>query len=135
MDEISKVDELLNEAMEKQLEELGKSNVGCEESKAIIEDFVELQKAALERKKLRVEEKKVENERKNEKRKAFWLGLLQIGGIAVQGVGIFMTYKSDLRMLRAKTAWLKGTLRYEKTGSISSLGGKTIASDTLRLKK
>ena len=153
MDENSKTDELLEEQLNRHLEELGKNNVGCEEAKALIDDFVELNNMAVERKKLEIEKKKVENEaekikadREMQKRNARIEHGIQIAGHILQVIGLGVTFKIAVMNnqttretakegIEATTKWLRGILRFEKTGSVASLGGKSVAANALRLKK
>lgn len=167
--EVSRIDELAEEdraeqvrklttdILIKQLEDLGKSNTGCEESNSIIDDFVALQKSMTEAQKAQnetdkikadreLEEKKQEAEMEFKKKNAKIEHLIQVGGIVAQLAGLGITAWSTVMNIRASHRNLKmslksarcnwlDTLKYEEKGSITSFAGKSIAGDCLKLKK
>ena len=156
-DRAEQVRKLANDILIKQLEDLGKCAVGCEDSKGIIDDFVTLQKSMTEAQKAQneaekikadreLEEKKQEAEMDFKKKNARIEHLLQFGGIVAQLAGFGITAWSTIMNIRAshknlklslksaRSNWLD-TLKYEEKGSITSFAGKSIAGDCLRSRK
>ena len=139
----TKIEKLLNEEMEKQLEQLAATSAGSETSKNIIDDFVQLHKVALERDKLRIEAEKVESDKELEQNKLTSENVyrdernktekrIQIIQCIVQGVGVAATVVVTLMNNRWTSGWLRDVLKFEETGTIGSSVGRSLIGSTGR---
>lgn len=143
--ENNELDRLLNEEMVRQLEELAKTNAGSEVAKDIVDDFVSLNKAALERQKLMIEadKNKADNDLEQEKlraeteareEKAKSEKKLQIIQSVIQGAGIVTTIAVSMMGNMFTSRWLREILHFEEHGTIASLGGRSIIGSIGRKK-
>lgn len=143
--ETNKIEELLNEEMAKQLEQLAATSAGSETSKNIIDDFVQLHKAALERDKLRIEAEKIEADKNLEQNKLTSENVfrdernksekrIQIVQSIIQGVGVAATLVVTVMNNRWTSGWLRDVLTFEKTGNVSSSVGRSLIGSIGRKK-
>jgi len=143
--ETNKIEKLLNEEMEKQLEQLAATSAGSETSKNIIDDFVQLHKVALERDKLRIEAEKVESDKELEQNKLTSENVyrdernktekrIQIIQSVIQGVGVAATVVVTLMNNRWTSGWLRDVLKFEETGTIGSSVGRSLIGSIGRKK-
>lgn len=143
MDE--RIDNLLNEELARQLEALQDCDPGSEEARKIVDDFVQLQKQALEKQKLiddannkeadrqqaqakaeKDEAAKLE-ERKAEKRQTIIQAAIQGVGVAITGIGTFLT-------IAYTNKHFGEVMEFEKTGTISSSVGRGLLGTLFKRK-
>ena len=142
MDEI---DIMLNEELKRQLNELGKAQPGSDDARRLIDDFVELQKQALEKQKMMMDAEKQDADRnlarekaeaeikaKEEDRKlAKKQGIVQA---VIQGVGVGATTIATFLGLAYTNKHVGEVLMFEKTGNIGSTVGRGLFGSMFRKK-
>lgn len=140
-----RVDKMLNEELMRQLEELSKADPGSDDARRIIDDFVELQKMAIEKQKMcmdadaknadrelsrekaKAEEAAKAEERKNAKKQNIIQAAIQGVGVAVTAAGTFLT-------IAYTNKHVGEVLKFEKTGNIGSTVGKSLLGSIFRKK-
>lgn len=143
MDE--RVDTMLDEALMKHLEELNKATPGSEDARRIVDDFVELQKLALDKQKavmdsekqdadrdLAREKAEAEVEAKEEERKM--LRKQNIIQAAIQGGGVALTAIGTFLGIAYTNKHVGEVLKFEQDGYISSTVGKSLLGSIFRRK-
>lgn len=142
MDEI---DIMLNEELKRQLDELGKAQPGSDDARRLIDDFVELQKQALEKQKMMMDAEKQDADRnlarekaeaeikaKEEERKiAKKQSIVQA---VIQGVGVGATAIATFLGLAYTNKHVGEVLTFEKTGNIGSTVGRGLFGSMFRKK-
>lgn len=142
MDEI---DNMLNEELERQLEELGKAQPGSEDARRIVDDFVALQKLSLEKQKMAIDAEKQDADReltrekaeaeikaKEEERKA--VKKQNIVQAVIQGVGVAATAIGTFLGIAYTNKQISEVLKFEENGYISSTVGKSLLGSVFRKK-
>ena len=118
-----RVDKMLNEELMRQLEELSKANPGSDDARRIIDDFVELQKMAIEKQKMCMDAdaKKADRELSREKAKAEEAAKAE--------------ERKNAKKQNIIQAAIQGeVLKFEKTGNIGSTVGKSLFGSIFRKK-
>ena len=142
---MEEIDLMLNEALQKQLEELNKAQPGSEDAQKIVDDFVQLQRLALEKQKMEIEAEKqkadldlarekaeAEVAAKEEDHKiAKKQGILQA---VIQGAGIMLTAAGTFLGIAYTNKHVGEVLKFEQSGYVGSTVGKSLLGSIFRKK-
>ena len=133
---MEEIDLMLNEALQKQLEELNKAQPGSEDAQKIVDDFVQLQRLAIEKQKadldLAREKAEAEVAAKEEDRKiAKKQNIIQA---VIQGAGVMLTAAGTFLGIAYTNKHVGEVLKFEQSGYVGSTVGKSLLGSIFRKK-